>query len=175
MALQWFDYDYRSPDHQCRFRWKDPTPKILDDLSKIPFAASMDAAQGSYEIFNATQTIDTLVYISAYQYLAAGSIILFIAIVAVWSTLWGWWEIGRDVTLSPLETARALGVHLFQHGAEMDAEGLVSRTVGRRFRYGQRIELQSDGIEREVLQLTEIGIGSDPIIPGHRRSTYPGT
>jgi hypothetical protein len=169
MALQWQDYSYDGPDSSCSWRWLNPTNVILEALENILFAASMYAANGSSEVFEAVQATNTVVYISSYKYLIIGSGILIVAIIAVSSTLWGWWELGRDITLSPLETARAFGAHLFQYGNDMDADALASGTAGRKFRYGQRVELQIDGIEREVLQFAEIGVGNDPIYPGHKR------
>lgn len=158
-ALQFFDYP-NSGTSGCVYRWHDPAPSILDAFNDILFVLALNAVPGRYTEFAAVQMTDTIVYVSNYKCLAVGSAILLLAIIAASAELWGWWQLGRNVTLSPLETARAFGALLFQNGSEMDAQDLARRTRGRRFVYGQKVEYQSDGVQREVLQFSELGIGN---------------
>jgi len=169
-ALTFFDYDYSMDG--CSYRWLDPSPWIINASSEILFASALDIAKDSYQYFQAVQETDTLIYISKYRYLAIGCGTLILAIMAILSTLWGWWELGRDVTLSPLETARAFGSFTFQYYDETDAEKLAKRAEGRKFTYGQQIEIQPDGAHKRVLQFAEAGVGGGPLLPSQHHSAH---
>ncbi len=84
-------------------------------------------------------------------------------------TLWGWWELGRNVSLSPLETAKALGAQVFQHwNLSMDGAHLAKEMGSRKFRYGEQMMTEDDGVPRPMLRIVELGIGDDlaePNIP----------
>jgi len=54
------------------------------------------------------QSRQELVYSSRYDFLAGALVIMVISSAVVLLTFWGYWEIGRSVSLSPVETAEAV-------------------------------------------------------------------
>jgi hypothetical protein len=133
LALQWYDYDYN--DSGClNLRYVDPTNMLSNVFQEILLWASLDAAnktEAFVEAYPVTILTYTLLYVTFYPFLAVTTLILAIAFVAVASTLWGWWELGRNVSLSPLETAKAFGAHLFQaENFDMDSKHLANNTGG---------------------------------------------
>jgi hypothetical protein len=113
----------------------------------------------------------TLIYHSEYPYLAAAAAIIFVAILGVSSTLYGWWELGREVSLSPLETAKAFRARVFQvWNYHMDGMHLAEDMGTRKFRYGEVMLPEVDGPQdsrRPMLAIGEVGpeIEDEPIVP----------
>ena len=171
-AQQYFDTD--SDDYiqslSCSFQWTDPMTDIITDFSQVLFCAAflgdMYQTDNTTQNFTAIQTQPILVYQSEYKYLAAAAVIICLALISVSVTLWGWWELGRKVSLSPLETAKALGAELFQHSnLPMDGARLAEEMGSRKFRYGEQMVTEDDGVPRPMLRIAELGIGDDPAEP----------
>lgn len=168
LALQWYDWDYNTSS--CvNIRYFNPSDAVIQTFEDILFWASLDAAK-KFDVPKQSRdmylTTASLIYVSVYRYLAAAILILAISWLAVASTLWGWWELGRHVSLSPLETAKAFGAHLFQaENNEMDPKTLAKNTDERRFVYGEQGVLGAYGHEMRVLRIGELGVGNDPMEP----------
>lgn len=169
LALQLYDWGYDSSD--CiNVRFSDPSDAVISTFEDILFWASLDAAKKFHvqaESRDMYLTTAALIYVSIFRYVAAATLILAVAWLAVASTLWGWWELGRPVSLSPLETAKAFGAHLFQ--AENNDTGpkvLAENTGERRFKYGEQDVLGAYGHKMRVLRIGELGVGNDPVEPG---------
>jgi hypothetical protein len=81
-------------------------------------------------------TFDDTVYVVRYGWLMAAFTLVALACLAILLTYWRWWLLGRPVSLSPLETARAFDAHLLR---KVDANGTSSeltRAIGHvRVRY----------------------------------------
>jgi hypothetical protein len=164
IALQSSDHgnDY-PPNSICQFQFFDPTQPILTSLSEVLFLAAIDADWDPQTIqtFPIIQTTNSLIYKSVYPYLAIASGILVIAILAISTTLYGWWDLGRDVSLSPLETAKAFGAPIFQHwNLHMDSKHLARDMGQRKFMYSEKDVTEDDGIARPMLQIAELNIGN---------------
>jgi hypothetical protein len=168
-------YDTNSADYvqnsRCAFQWTDPTEDIIQAFDEVLFRASFYAGldlDGETQTFTVIQTADTLMYQSHYLYLILGSAVLLVALISVSITLYGWWELGRHVSLSPLEIAKAFGAQILAPEAFMDTNTLVAQAGRKRVRYGEVGVLDGDGVERRTLRLQELGLGQDPAPP--RRS-----
>lgn len=151
----------------CGFQWNDPTGTIFGAFTDVLFrAAYYDAGYDQIQNFTVIQTVDTLTYQSVYLYLIIASAILLLALLSVSTTLYGWWEIGRRVSLSPLETAKAFGAPALQQpNLPMDARTLIVHIGEKRVRYGETIVVDNEGMERPILRIQELGVGMDPITP----------
>lgn len=120
-----------------------PRHSVLSKLAK----SAANATQHTYAALWTTR-----VYASNYVFLFSASTILLVVIAVVSWTLWGWWELGWDVTLSPLEIAKALGVPIFQHSnPPSDAKGLVDRIGAMKIRYGEVNLSEQDGTHAMLL------------------------
>ena len=172
LAEQYFDTntDDYIQSLSCGFQWTDPTEDVIQDFSQVlfiaAFMADMYGSDNTTQNFTAIQTQPILIYHSEYGYLAAATVVICIALIGVSVTLWGWWELGRDVSLSPLETAKALGAQMFQHwNLSMDGSRLAKDMGSRKFRYGEQMVTEDDGVPRPMLRIAELGIGNDPAEP----------
>ncbi|CVK85995.1 uncharacterized protein FMAN_06565 [Fusarium mangiferae] len=96
----------------CGDRWDNPMEDIIELTRDIGFRASLQYAK-----YNTTdkQKVEydsgttTLVYVTNYDKMWIAIAVSLVGIFAVLPTFWGWWELGRDVSLNPLEIANAFG------------------------------------------------------------------
>jgi len=65
---------------------------------------------------NGTRTLNTPVYKRKFGFLAAGVLLRVVGLMATLPLLWGWVELERGRTLSPLETSRAFGAPMLSDG-----------------------------------------------------------
>lgn len=77
------------------------------------------------------------VYSVQYRWLFAALVLILLVCLSIFWTYWGWWELGRPVSLDPLETAKAFDAALL-HRADMNGTAReICDTVGTmRVRYG---------------------------------------
>ena len=59
-------------------------------------------------------TAQALIFHSNCNYLAAAVAIIVLALLTVVVLLWGLWELGRTVSLNPIETARAFDASMMR-------------------------------------------------------------
>lgn len=166
-AAQYYDSSPSETAQNCVIQFTDPTADIIRAFSDVLFrGAYYDSPNETARSFTVLHTRPTLVYQSVYSFLAAATALVFLAIIAASSTLWGWWEVGRKVSLSPLETGMALGAHVLENAdSPQDVKGLVRYVGERRVRYGETYGVGRDGSTRAVLGVGQLGLGSDPLAP----------
>ena len=77
------------------------------------------------------------VYSVQYRWLFAAFVLISLVSLSIFWTYWGWWELGRPVSLDPLETATAFGAALL-HRADMNgtASEICDMVGTMRVRYG---------------------------------------
>jgi hypothetical protein len=77
------------------------------------------------------------VYAVRFGWLAGGFALITIACLAILPTYWGWWRLGRAVSLSPLEIAKAFDAPLMHVlDSNVTSGDLVRAVGGKRVRYG---------------------------------------
>lgn len=140
--------------------WLDPTNDILTAMDDILFRTAVQTiedwdywAADSQPYFNPIynpkeeikpQTVQALqifpqnVFRSQFVYLYTALAIMILGVASVIPTLYGWWELGRVVSLSPIETANAFGSPLLP-GESSNAEvgELVNELGNTKVRYGE--------------------------------------
>lgn len=138
----------------CENTWSDPTDEVISSLQEIMFRTALSVSNNppqnsSYtsniSYVNTTQTIHTVQVTSqpAFQthtgYLAAGVAVMTTCVVAVASTFRGWWKLGRQMSLSPIEIAKAFNAPLLVQGkaTNCDLGGLLGFVGDRPVRYGE--------------------------------------
>jgi hypothetical protein len=141
----------------CNITIRDPTNWVLSQVNSILFRASVYNAMTSTQfnatlndtIFlddviakyhNATIASDTLIYYSDYRFYIPAVLLVFICIMCVLPSYWGFWELGRKVTLGPMEIAGAFQAPVLHHpavasGGEVNA--LLKEVGKRKVRYGE--------------------------------------
>lgn len=148
----------------CESNWTDPTNHILLALNQIAFRVSINAAH--FPVGNTTdppnpqnlvmQQVQPInVFRSIYKYLAASTALTVICVALVLPTFMGWWEIGRGVTLNPIETAKAFDAPLLNGpGSNAPLHELVKTMGMRNVRYGE-VEGSGGQVSRRVLKLAD--------------------
>ena len=140
----------------CQFDWRDPTDDILTALHEIMFRTALEAAGAADSVFiqnaqgdrtfattntvHAKQTIVQNVFLSHYGYLCGALAVMSLGILSVIPTFYGWWRLGRPMTLSPLETAKAFNAPLLDQKpshSNADVDRLMKDIGSRPVRYGE--------------------------------------
>lgn len=85
------------------------------------------------------------VYQSHYEFLAIALALTILAILFVTATFRGYWHLGRTMTMSPIELAKAFNAPLLSNeDSNAEVEGLVSKVGDKAVRYG----VVTSGFER---------------------------
>jgi len=129
----------------CNVTFEDPASDILLALNEIMFRSGL-AAPNATDIQNvkAVQTTTHVVFKTQYQYLLGAIAIMMLSVTAIISILKGWWVLGRTVSLSPLEIAKAFNAPLL-HSDQLSDVSIDNLFEGNRGSTGQirRSELQA--------------------------------
>ncbi|KAJ4988905.1 hypothetical protein SVAN01_05529 [Stagonosporopsis vannaccii] len=132
----------------------DPAIELLRKINTLSFVAALYLkSQPSTAVTNRTaagmssQTALSSVtgiveeYITDFNYVAGALVATLVTILLVLPVYWGFWHLGRKVTLGPLEIANAFNAPIIkpdnvkaQHG---DFEEVLQEVGKRRVRYGQ--------------------------------------
>jgi hypothetical protein len=140
------------------------TQRLGEDLENIPDLLT----QGQPEILapnltlvnrtidqevEVAMTFNETVYEAQPQWLAGAFTVIVMACLSIIPTYWGWWRLGRPVSMSPLEVAKAFDAPLMQ---QADPNGTVDDHLKKfgdtQVRYGYHAtvaeQLQSDFTEQ---------------------------
>ena len=99
----------------CHLKWSSPTQFVLNSMQDFMFRAALRASNNTeVQTFTALRTSPTQVFHSEYGYLAAAIVITLLGVSRVLFMLRGWWLLGRTVSLSPLEVAKAFCAPLME-------------------------------------------------------------
>lgn len=121
----------------------DPMTDMVSAIREMAFRSAIRVASQDASWPNITQTVpyrgtrtDTR-YSTDWVYGATAASLSILGVGVVALTLWGFWEIGRPVTLSPLEIARAFDAPAFKGtSGNVTVDRLVKDVQGRKLRYG---------------------------------------
>ncbi|GAB7328454.1 hypothetical protein MBLNU13_g00414t2 [Cladosporium sp. NU13] len=84
-----------------------------------------------------SMTYNETVYAVRFGWLAGGFALIALACLAILPTYWGWWRLGRAVSLRPLEIAKAFDAPLMQVlDSNATSEDIVRAVGDKRVRYG---------------------------------------
>jgi hypothetical protein len=156
--------------------WVDPTDDILTAFNEIMFRSALQAGVhdtttynlespngGGNKTFssaatvNSTQTVSRNQFLTHFGYVAAAVIVMVVGILAVMPTFYGWWRLGRDVSLNPIETAKAFDAPILGCATSLSNAGvdvLVKNVGSRRIVYEEN---QVDGKGESKLMMRPLG------------------
>ncbi len=93
------------------------------------------AAKNDVQQWNAIVTEP--VFVSDYRFLWAAVALYGAAFLVTTLPLWAFWELGRTVTMSPVEVAHAFDAQIFKtEGTNLTAEQLMDSVGRRKVQYG---------------------------------------
>ncbi|KAI9868625.1 MAG: hypothetical protein M1813_004475 [Trichoglossum hirsutum] len=137
----------------CSLSFLDPTYNILAGLREIAFRHAIAIANStSVQTVGATITSTVTVYRSNYVYLAIASVVMLLGAAVVLAILYGWWELGRKVSFSPIEIAKAFSGPMLQSGNWIsDMKTLLMEVGKRQVRYGEVLAVNGSPVPAHVM------------------------
>lgn len=143
-AAQYYHMNDTKPG--CADTWSDPMDDIMETTRQLALRASLLYASqntSNTQEVSYTNSVTVLVYVTDYSKMRVAVAISLIGLVAVLPVFWGWWDLGREVSLNPLEAANAFGAFVptssipsrMDPNADMKSITSHSKTVGQ-IRYG---------------------------------------
>jgi hypothetical protein len=138
----------------CDMYWTDPTPDIIAGIRELGFRTAIAATNSTTDqTFEATEIAIVQVYVSHYHYLGGALLVMFLGVVLVFPTFLGWWQLGRKMSFSPIEIAKAFNAPLlaeFRSNSEM--KKILKEAGGLEVVYGEVVMPGSAG-EKKSLQM----------------------
>ena len=84
-----------------------------------------------------SEIVDTPVYEASYRFLALAVLFSLLGWLATIPVFLGWWHLGRKVSMSPIEIAKAFAAPgLKECNSNADAEGMLKEIGKQEVRYG---------------------------------------
>ncbi|KAL8787562.1 MAG: hypothetical protein Q9213_002124 [Squamulea squamosa] len=122
----------------CSMAFRDPTEDIIADFRELMFRTAIASAQPLNEQHvTAHESFETAVYVSSYRFLALAVLFSLLGWFATIPVFTKWWYLGRTVTLSPVEVAKAFGAPgLHTVDSNADAKRILKEIGDREIRYG---------------------------------------
>jgi hypothetical protein len=129
----------------CSLAFTDPTDNLIANVRELIFRTAVAAANSSnIRSVPAQQEATIAVYQSNYLYLGLASLFTTLAIILVVPTFIGYWHLGRKVSMSPIETAKAFNAPLLRNeDSNAEADHLIENLGHMGVRYG--VILTGDG------------------------------
>ncbi|KAK2789929.1 hypothetical protein FQN53_000982 [Emmonsiellopsis sp. PD_33] len=137
----------------CFFTFDDPADDMKRNIHELMFRTALAAVSASGNEDNRAkmnktivveQTNTELVFQSRYEYLGGALAVMLAALLTISVTYYGWWQLGRKMSLSPIEMARAFNAPLLR-GTPSNAKirDLLAEVGKTRVRYGEMLERDS--------------------------------
>ncbi|KAB2573286.1 Ankyrin repeat domain-containing protein 50 [Lasiodiplodia theobromae] len=127
-------YTYQTNDmyNNCSITYSNPMPDIRSTLRELIFRASIGLSNSStLQTTPGTEEVGRVVYQLNPYYLLASLCVMLTNVVAVLPLYFGWWHLGRVVSMSPLETAKAFRSPLMADaGSNEELGGLLASSKG---------------------------------------------
>ncbi|KAF2027386.1 hypothetical protein EK21DRAFT_72062 [Setomelanomma holmii] len=140
-----------SGNDSWNLNFADPMDGMLDTMREIAFRTAVRAAKDYANITNSTQEVQYSglathsIYDTDFRYMAGAIVVSVLSVIAIGVTFYGWWDLGRTVSLSPLEIAKAFDAPLLaQVGSNLDLSHNkhLGAIATARVRYGAKINEQ---------------------------------
>lgn len=124
--------------YSCNLTFSDPTDNLVANARELMFRTAVAAANSSnLQSVPAVQVATVAVYQSHYLYLALASGFTLLAILFVIPTFFGYWHLGRSVSMSPIEIAKAFNAPLLRQLDSNAEAGQLIQSLGEMdVRYG---------------------------------------
>lgn len=116
---------------------------MINSMREIAFRTSIAAASntflaGSVQSVPYKGTSTRIIYITNYHYLIITAAFSLLGMLTVIPTFWGWWEDGREISMSPLEIAKAFDAPLSGPAdGNATSNEIISQIGERRVQYGE--------------------------------------
>lgn len=135
--------NYTSEPHStCNVNFRDPTQDVLSRVNELFFRAGIMAASlpttpslidhglKVNQTFTASRTRTLNVFQSDFRWFGGAVAVQLLMILAILPLLWGWWKLDRNVSMSPLETARLIDAAALRDVNPRADGDLIAKQVG---------------------------------------------
>jgi hypothetical protein len=161
-TFQYLSSDFNIQD--CNIARSDPTDSMLGTARDLAFRTALRAANitnaTNIQIFAASEHNTMTIYKSHYLFLALALVLTPPATVSVTPSFLSFWRLGRNVTLSPIEIAKAFNAPILRNSDSNSSVYTLLDEVGvREICYGF-VQLTPDHPEK--LMMGEPSLVSTP-------------
>ncbi|KAK5168607.1 uncharacterized protein LTR77_005916 [Saxophila tyrrhenica] len=178
-----------SSDADCAPAWRDPRDGIMAKLNELMFRTGVYVAQHYDDDYlrplldeglesNSTVPGSLIspveVFHSDMSYFAGAAAVQLLAILAILVTFYGWWDLGRSATLSPLEIAKAFDAPMLVDVLGNSSGNEIAKVEGcRKVKYGAISNGASEAGSFEPSERQRLGIADmeDVSKPNGHRTT----
>jgi hypothetical protein len=158
---QLFKAVYNTTTPGCGYQYRDPLDYVIRRINELMFsisiAPSIDDRDMNIGSNNGSVTAGTPISAQEYSvslhyktnkgfmYGALASII--VCVLCVLPSYWGYWQLGRDVTLGPFEIANAFRAPILDHPnvANAGVKVLIREVGEREVKYGEMVQNDASG------------------------------
>lgn len=101
--------------------WNDPMDYMLNTLRELSFRTALRAGSDNASYTKAIQAVpytgvnSHTIYRTNTGYMIVALLVSLSGVVAVSVTYYGWWQLGRSVSMSPFEIAKAFDAPMFKN------------------------------------------------------------
>ena len=122
----------------CSLFFRDPTEDLIRAIRDMMFRTAVAAADTpNAQFVTAQQVVEQPIYKSQYLYMALAVLFSALGWLAILPVFVGWWHVGRTVSMSPIETAKAFKAPMLESSDSNADASILLREVGDRpVRYG---------------------------------------
>ncbi|PVH71775.1 hypothetical protein DL98DRAFT_539778 [Cadophora sp. DSE1049] len=159
------DEEFVNIGQTCAVQFSDPTPDIIRALNEITFRIGLSATNASTPIADYTvlQTKPVNRYKATAAYWASSLAITLLSIAMIIPSFYGWWQLGRKVSLNPIEMAEAFNAPVQHEDAiHKDADHLLELVGERKVKY---VPVEHELGEGSVVKKMEIVDVASPNAP----------
>lgn len=122
-------------------------PSVVGKINQIMFALALDISNedddkdvlGGSLSRPATVYKDTIHYVTNTKYMWGAFASILVCILCVLPVYWGYWQLGREVTLGPFEIAAAFRAPNLYHPTNPPVKELIKEVGDREVKFGQII------------------------------------
>ena len=148
--------------------WRDPMEDMINSMREIAFRTSLQIAAYNTSYPNASQTVSFVgespqtIYTTNYNYLAGAVLVSVLGIIFIIPTYRGFWELGRPLSLSPLEIAKAFDAPLLQGvPGNRNVNDMLDEIGATKVRYGDSGMTVSTTVYGDEVRKIEMGPATD--------------
>jgi hypothetical protein len=154
-SVQPFKVAYNTSAPSCAYQYRDPLEYILRHINLLMFTLSIENSGHDWEMDEvpistqiiAKQYSQSIHYQTNKRFMYGALASILFCILCVLPSYWGYWQLGRDVTLGPFEIANAFRAPILDHPSVANAGvKVLIREVGQReVKYGQMVQNDASG------------------------------
>ncbi|KAK6007361.1 hypothetical protein QM012_004175 [Aureobasidium pullulans] len=144
----------RNSSTGCDYQYRDPLDYTILQINSLMFVLAVDPWNVNNnnnwtltDNFKATQYGSSIHYVTDRRYMWAALATMLVCVLCVLPSYWGYWQLGRDVTLGPFEIANAFRAPVLDHPAVANAgvKDLIREVGQREVKYGAMVHNDASG------------------------------